>query len=393
MPAPLVEKAERGHNLRRQRAMRFLYAAILAVIMTATAACSHGPTPRTIASQAEKALITIRYFNQWGEESQGGSGFFIDGEGTFVTSHHVVHGANRLVVELSTGEQFNRVYSLSLDPELDVAVMKIAATKTPALALGSDHEVRTGDRIYAMGVLLEVSPTLSTGIICGYYTVRGVDYIQTTAPVAHGFSGGPVMDQSGRVIGVLIRALHDGQQFSLATPIRYVKEQLSIEEFPTVFEGSRLAVIDLPVARKYGFEAARHIDVSQGDEWNRQVLEQLAATEDAALKEKAERTHEVVTGELNHWENSVMSVELQQGHSYIVGAACDIHCPDMDLFLYDGKENLLASNVERTAHPMLRFTPSATGTYLLRVRMTECGYDPCTYGVSLFRELLQTARR
>jgi S1-C subfamily serine protease len=139
-----------------------------------------------------------------------GSGFIWDERGYLVTNFHVVRGAERILV---SGNGFSREEAVvvGIDPVTDLAVVKIA---TPPgglrpLPLGSSNQLRVGQNVYAIGNPFGLDQTLTRGIISGIdreiisvsgTTIRGV--IQTDAAINPGNSGGPLLDSSGRLIGV-----------------------------------------------------------------------------------------------------------------------------------------------------------------------------------------------
>ncbi len=145
------------------------------------------------------------------EIAQGtGSGFIWDERGYLVTNYHVVRGSERIFV---SGNGFSRVEAavVGIDPVTDLAVVKI---ETPPggmrpLPVGSSRELQVGQNVYAIGNPFGLDQTLTRGIISGIdreiisvagTTIRGV--IQTDAAINPGNSGGPLLDSSGRLIGV-----------------------------------------------------------------------------------------------------------------------------------------------------------------------------------------------
>jgi S1-C subfamily serine protease len=139
-----------------------------------------------------------------------GSGFVIDRAGHIVTNFHVIAGAQKVQVSFSGQDQIPATV-VGRDRSTDVAVLKIdahARALTP-LPLGNSDAVKVGDAVYAIGNPFGLTRTLTTGVISavqrqifapnGYPIERA---IQTDAAINHGNSGGPLIDASGRVIGV-----------------------------------------------------------------------------------------------------------------------------------------------------------------------------------------------
>ena len=138
-----------------------------------------------------------------------GSGFVWSEDGYVVTNAHVVEGAARLLVTLWDGAQLEgRVVGGTRDQ--DLAVLKIDAGRPlRPIVLGSSHDLRVGQRAFALGNPFGLDLTLTTGIVSGLDRVitsvsrnRIPGVIQTDAAINPGNSGGPLLDSSGRLIGI-----------------------------------------------------------------------------------------------------------------------------------------------------------------------------------------------
>ena len=139
---------------------------------------------------------------------QGGSGFFIDKRGTAVTNFHVLKGGKSASVILPDGKKYavNRVIGCDVDG--DIAIISVDIPKSVPVSLGNSNKVKTGEAVYAIGypesfVLGSQDSTFTSGIISKpAYNIEGVNYIQTTADITHGNSGGALIDRFGKVIGI-----------------------------------------------------------------------------------------------------------------------------------------------------------------------------------------------
>jgi hypothetical protein len=332
-------------------------------------------------------VVSIAALDRWGEVTGTGTGFFVDDRGTFVTNYHVLEDAAALKVELSTGELFSQVYSVVIDAQRDIAILRIPAEATPPAVLGADRDLEVGDTVFVMGNPLGLDRTFSNGMVSAKRMIGGTETIQITAPISPGSSGGPVMNEQGHVIGIATWYIDRGQNLNMAVPIRYARALLALNHTPTLFvgdepEGRRLAAAaPAPSSQR---RAAR-IDTSNDDAWIAQVLVQLAAIEEVALDEGLVRSHEPVSGDLAAGASRAITLTLQGGVNYLLVGACDEDCDDLDLFLYDGARNLLAEDTDATDVPMLSYSPRATTEVALRVRMYSCNVEPCSFGVVAFR--------
>src|SRR5437870_4901841 len=154
-------------------------------------------------------------FGLFGGESQQqgqatGSGIVIDSSGTILTNWHVVENAIKVTVSLEKGKTVE-AQVVGKDPSNDLAVLRIrpdGLTLHP-LPLGNSSTVQVGDPVLAIGNPFNLERTLTTGVVSALqrtlrapngFTITNV--IQTDAPINPGNSGGPLLDASGRVIGI-----------------------------------------------------------------------------------------------------------------------------------------------------------------------------------------------
>jgi serine protease Do len=136
-----------------------------------------------------------------------GSGVVISADGYIVTNHHVVDGAEEIIVELTDKRTFPAKL-VGSDPPSDLAVLKIDAKDLPALTLGDSDKVRVGDIVLAVGNPLGVGQTVTAGIISAKGRRTGLsdgsfeDFLQTDAPINQGNSGGALVNSTGDLIGI-----------------------------------------------------------------------------------------------------------------------------------------------------------------------------------------------
>lgn len=138
-------------------------------------------------------------------ESSLGSGVILNAQGYVVTNNHVISGADSIVVALRDGREAVAEV-VGLDPETDLAVLKIELDDLPSITLASD-EMRIGDVALAIGNPFGVGQTVTMGIISatgrnrlGLSTYE--DFIQTDAAINPGNSGGALIDAYGNLIGI-----------------------------------------------------------------------------------------------------------------------------------------------------------------------------------------------
>jgi len=135
-----------------------------------------------------------------------GSGVVIDPEGYVVTNWHVVAGADQVVVQLADG-RVARPALVGMDPESELALLKIDLPDLPRIRVGRSDTLEVGDVVLAIGNSLGLSQTVTMGIVSA--TGRGqlglasfVDFIQTDAAINDGNSGGALVNTRGELVGI-----------------------------------------------------------------------------------------------------------------------------------------------------------------------------------------------
>ncbi|MEX2448433.1 MAG: trypsin-like peptidase domain-containing protein [Solirubrobacterales bacterium] len=143
--------------------------------------------------------------------TSSGSGFLIDTEGHVITNSHVVEGSDEVEVKFGTSDTDYTAEVVGTDPATDVALLKVdaPAERLRPLQLGDSEQVEVGDPVVAIGNPFGLDQTVTSGIVSALqrqiqapngFSISHV--IQTDAAINPGSSGGPLIDSSGRVIGI-----------------------------------------------------------------------------------------------------------------------------------------------------------------------------------------------
>jgi serine peptidase DegS len=163
-------------------------------------------------------------------EGSLGSGVIVDAQGHLVTNHHVVQGADEIRVQLADGRVATPTL-VGVDPDTDLAVLRIDLDDAPVMPLGRSNDLRAGDVVLAIGNPFGLSQTVTQGIVSA--TGRGrlgvtdfEDFIQTDAAINFGNSGGALINTNGELIGINTAVLAqtlgtDG--ISFAIPVNMVR--------------------------------------------------------------------------------------------------------------------------------------------------------------------------
>ena len=155
-----------------------------------------------IAQRATKSVVIIENFNESGAKQGQGSGYVYSADGVIVTNYHVIRGASGLAIRLRSGVVSRVDTILGYDSDHDVALLQMPEYY-PYYLDTQDAEVETvGDRVVAIGAPLGLESTVSEGIVSALRNVNGTHIIQTTTSISPGSSGGPLLNEYGRVIGL-----------------------------------------------------------------------------------------------------------------------------------------------------------------------------------------------
>jgi serine protease Do len=174
------------------------------------------------------------------EQGEGrGSGFFINENGDLITNYHVVAQSSGVQIQIPTfgHEQFD-VKIIGVSPERDIALLSLTKEskekiikklgKIPYLTLGDSDRILRSQEVLALGYPLGQTRLKSTlGIVSGRERLGIFGYIQITAPLNPGNSGGPALNAHGEVIGINSRGVIDAQNVGYIIPIDEVKSALN----------------------------------------------------------------------------------------------------------------------------------------------------------------------
>ncbi len=183
-------------------------------------------TSEEIYAKCSPAVFYLETYNSKGTKLGSASGFFIDSNGTAVTNYHAIKGAYSAKIttsDTSTTYDVLGVYDYNKDE--DWAILKIDGKGFSCLTIADSSAVVGGATAYALGCPLGLSDTLSEGIISNprrYIEENDTTYIQISAAISVGSSGGALLDKYGRVVGITTATSSLGQNINLALPINII---------------------------------------------------------------------------------------------------------------------------------------------------------------------------
>ena len=162
-----------------------------------------------------------------GPRRGAGTGFIIDADGFILTNHHVIEGADRIMVGLTDGRNL-RAERVGSDPDTDIALIKVESPRPlPFAPLGNSDSLRVGEWVIAIGNPLAYEHTVTVGVVSfigrKLFDASLDDYIQTDAAINFGNSGGPLINSAGEVIGINSAISSRASNIGFAVPINQAK--------------------------------------------------------------------------------------------------------------------------------------------------------------------------
>ncbi len=126
------------------------------------------------------------------------------------------------------------------------------------------------------------------------------------------------------------------------------------------------------------------IQIAQADRSTNQVLNQLRLLRDNMVPKGFRSTHNPFIGNLGRGGDENITLNLRQGTTYTIVGVCDSDCRDLDLELFDGNGNRLASDRKVNSIPFVSVSPRWNARFTVKAIMPSCSNEPCRYGIEVF---------
>lgn len=254
------QENERPHRLLILVLAFVVLTAIIAVLsVKRTVKVNHGASvtlerPRQITASNGQAVLTIVGTNRSGIAVSQGSGFILSSEGLAGSNYHVLEGAAQAIAKCCNGRIFEISSIEGADLEKDLVVFHLYERGSahppqdlPHVTLASSSDLAVGERVIAIGSPQGFENTVSDGILSAIREYDSVRYLQITAPISQGSSGGPVLNATGQMIGVATFQFERGQNLNFALAAEHLRPlfdqhfQVSIAEFNSIVRRARRA--------------------------------------------------------------------------------------------------------------------------------------------------------
>lgn len=204
-------------------------------------------TPTELFAKVSPSVVLLRSFDDTGRPMAIGSGFFIEDGSQLVSNFHVVEGASRVEIVSANGQAETAGAALAYSEEQDLVILQVP---TPGAALPlMTEKPQVGQRILAVGNPLGLQRTISDGLISGIRETSKSLFYQISAPISPGSSGGPVLDEQGRVVGIATFTVTEAQNLNFAIPASAIT---ALQRLP-----QPLTIGKLPRAKPSAFRLGR----------------------------------------------------------------------------------------------------------------------------------------
>ncbi|MEK8129897.1 serine protease [Paenibacillus filicis] len=209
-----------------------------AVWMQAKADSPAAYTAEDIFGRSEQAILYIRILREDDSVKATGTGVILSPDGLAATAYHVVKEASRIEGTLRDGSVVGPIEVVAVDEQTDAAVLQLPALKSgPAGGYAflpiRETAVNFGEQVFAIGYPMANTPVITEGIVNNPKAeVNGRDRVLTSAQIASGMSGGPIIDRFGRVAGIISGSLRTMNNIHLVIPLKEVRSLLPVVKTP-----------------------------------------------------------------------------------------------------------------------------------------------------------------
>jgi tetratricopeptide (TPR) repeat protein len=180
----------------------------------------HALTPDQVFDKVKDAVVVVKTLDAWGKVKGQGNGVLIS-SGRVATNCHVVEGGASY--QVGRGKELVRATLYAEDPDKDICLLDAKGITGKPAQLGKAAGLKMGVPVYAVGAPQGLELSLSGGIVA---QLRGgpPPFIQTTAAISPGSSGGGLFDGEGRLVGLITLYVEGGQSLNFAIPVEWIGE-------------------------------------------------------------------------------------------------------------------------------------------------------------------------
>ena len=179
-----------------------------------------------LAEEVKQSLVVVHSMGRDRRSSGQGTGFVISSDGLIATARHVIGDRRPIRVELTDGTSLPVTHVHTATGLLDLVLLRVDATDLTPLSLGDSENVVVGQSVVVAGHPRGFKDSVHSGILSGRDDIDGISMLQLSVAIEPGSSGEPVVDRSGKVIGVVTLKSRTTGHLGFAIPVRHLKSML-----------------------------------------------------------------------------------------------------------------------------------------------------------------------
>lgn len=235
-------------------------------------------TAAEVFKRAAPVVVAIDCLGDNNVKIATASGFIVSDNGKIATNFHVIKSCKSLAVRLTNGDVYDSTWVIALDVRRDLALIRIKAASLPVLPLAESNDIEVGDTVYSLGNASGLQNTLQQGLVSAFREINGSRLVQVGASLNPGNSGGPILNEQGRVVAIAVAIINGAENLGFAS-ITPVFSQLLVFTLPKGFR---------PVIQNVNGPAYIQVSVLAGEtlqQWTQSVT--VIATKGVASKPDA----------------------------------------------------------------------------------------------------------
>ena len=212
---PVVEEVKKETKQKKRRPSIITIAACLLLVLIGASVGIYFKFFRVDLEYLKDSVVMVEVYDKYGNELATGSGFCAYRPDYIVTNYHVIEGAYEIKLVTDWDEEFNAKTVEIFNEAADIAILSIDGQLEP-IKIGNSDTCKIGQKVYAIGSPVGEKNTVSQGTISN---LDDVENIRTTVPISHGSSGGALLDNRGKLIGITYAGYDNAQNLNFAIPV------------------------------------------------------------------------------------------------------------------------------------------------------------------------------
>ena len=212
---PRVEEVKKEEKQKRKRPSIITIAACTLLVLIIASVGIYFKFFKVDLEYLKDSVVMVEVYDKYGNELATGSGFCAYRPDYIVTNYHVIEGAYEIKLVTDWDEEFNAKTVEIFNEEADIAILSIDGELTP-IKIGNSDTCKIGQKVYAIGSPVGEKNTVSQGTISN---LDDVENIRITTPISHGSSGGALLDETGKVVGITYAGYDNAQNLNFAIPV------------------------------------------------------------------------------------------------------------------------------------------------------------------------------